>query len=172
MDRSQAIGTALLFALFYLVVVYNSPTEEEQAAMQQRQDSLNMAQQQKEVDTTSITEIAELPDTINDQMPTEQQSLETFTLKNDKIELTFSNKGAQIVGAVLQDHFQILKDEDHNKTKRLLPMMDHPENLYEYRISGVNGQSLRTGDIYFSGKQSGNRLTFSSNSNGVPFNIV
>ena len=169
MDRSQAIGIALLFGLFYLVMVYNAPSEEEQAAMQQRQDSLNALQTPPPSEDEEVAPIALPKDTVSQDTTVPQIKEEVYTLENDVMILRFSNRGGKIIGAELKNHYQVLMDEEKNKTKVPLSMMDNPDNSFDYVVRGVNQATLSTNDHIFSADVSGNTISFEGNINGQAF---
>ncbi len=173
MDRTQLIGIVLIFTLAYFFMVYNTPTEEELAAQKRQQDSI-AAIQNPPLDTVS-SEVKIIsgdstnqndtttPDIVQEEIVQE----ELFTLENNLMTITFSNKGGQIVEAELKEHYQILEDEEHNQTSVPLKMMNHPDNRFGYDIRGLNGQRVNTSELFFSGKQDKNEITFSKQIDGV-----
>lgn len=167
MDRSQGIGLVLIFILAYFFMVYNSPSEEELAAQQRAQDSLAALEQSNPVtlgDTASLETInGSGGDSTTATMQTPPQKEETYTIENELIKISFSNKGGQIIGAELKEHNQILEDENHNQTKIPLTMMDNPDNVMSYVIKGLPQGTLNTADVFFNVETNGNTITFKSN---------
>lgn len=171
MDRTQAIGITLLLGLFYVFMVFNSPSPEEQEAMQRRQDSLNAIQTAPAPETETTIAPISPQDSNGNALPIQSIQEEIFTLSNDLISIDFSNKGAQIVEAELSKHFQMIMGENHEKTKVPLKMMDNPEDYLSFKVKGVNGGTINTGETIFQGRKSGNRVTFNQTIQGVPFEI-
>lgn len=176
MDRTQLIGIVLIFTLAYFFMVYNTPTEEELAAQKRQQDSIAAIQNPTPDSlTAAVKEIHQDTSLGTDSLvgvTAEEEVIEEelFTLENNLIKITFSNKGGQIVEAELKEHYQILEDEEHNQTSVPLKMMNHPDNRFGYDIRGLNGKRLNTSDLFFTGKQTNNTLTFSKQLDGVSIN--
>jgi YidC/Oxa1 family membrane protein insertase len=174
MDRTQIAGIVLIFALAYLFMVYNTPSEAEIEAQKRIQDSIAALQQVPEPDIAVSDELNNngssqaLDQDTSVQVIAQEESL--YYLENDKIKVTFSNKGGQIVEAELKEHFQIHEDEDHVQTKTTLKMMNHPKNRMEYQIKGINNSTLRTGDLFFNASQQGNSITFKYTSGNIQLN--
>jgi len=113
--------------------------------------------------------IAIVPDSTNDiQLQNQYASfassasgVESFqTLENDRIKLTFSNKGGRIVSAVLKDYKQFQKNENgKEELKGPVTLLDNERNKFEY-ILDINNKSISTGDLYFEPIVSGSKITY------------
>lgn len=159
MDRNTVIGLLLIFGLFYLWAQINAPTEEEQLAMQRKQDSIAAAEQPVLPDTDvknagqDFNNALDTPGPERDIAVSEEVIPEfidtSYTLENDKLQLTFSNIGGQIREAWIKDYKKISLNEEGKEVESPLYLMNDPENKFEYVIPKSQGGYISTGNIPF-----------------------
>ena len=191
MDRNTVIGTALIIGLFIAYIFLNAPTAEEREAMQLRQDSIRQA----ELLVDEVAEKTNPSEVINseDQLPqtdslsqidlqrkygdfaslskgTESESI----LENEKLKITFSNKGAKIKEVMLKEHFVIAEDENHEEEKIPLSLMKDERNSFNYKIQDPgSGRYVNTEELFFEVSQSGTGISFkatTANGQRIEFN--
>ena len=144
MDRNSIIGIVLIFAILIVFSVMNQPSEEEVQEAKRRRDSVAMveAQQAKELDQqqqqqqqTQQTVTAAIEDTVNAGAELQQKidqfgvfgtaaigEQEFFTIENNLMEITLTNKGGRIYSVRLKNYV----------THDSLPLMlfDGPETMF------------------------------------------
>jgi YidC/Oxa1 family membrane protein insertase len=182
MDKNQSIGLMLLLALLMGWFYITAPTAEQIEQEKLKQDSIaqsllvNKSANQVadieedifvadevvspiEVDTTQA-------DNSLDNADAKPVSAQDYTLKNDKVTVTFSNKGGMINEVLLHDHKKIAVDDDNQEVKIPLKLMDDPKNVFEYILPLKNKGSLSTKKILFDTKVDGQTITFTGNLGG------
>lgn len=160
MDKNTIIGFILIGLILFGYTWYSRPSEDQVAAMKQYNDSI--AQIEK-AELSALDEISDTATTLTatDTLPVidkdSLQKIETLkaygafasaavgeeemiTLKNDLATITFSNKGARIYKAVLNEY----------KTYDSLPLtlFNGEENDYGF-IFKTSGRIINTSDLYF-----------------------
>ncbi len=188
MDRNTVIGMTIIFALLMLWAYLNSPTEAEIAEQQRIQDSLEMVQNNaiagdsttaetnriSDTTTSIVSEVESTPDSVKQLQLQSQfgpfaesvQGEETFLeLENDKLKVTFSNKGARITNALLKEYYKIVDDEERKEQKVPLNLLEDKKNKFEYilPVPSIQGGQLSTADLYFEGRAEGNSVVFKAN---------
>ena len=118
MDKNSIIGFVLIGLIMVGFFGYQSHEMKKQAAIQAQIDSVNLAEQIRQ-DSIKAAYLAEHPeDTVVLSAPAERavytdsllnvaaaaDSAELFTLSNDKLELTFTTKGAMPYAARIKDY--------------------------------------------------------------------
>ena len=127
MDKNSAIGFALIAALLIGYNLWTAPTEQEMKAHKAKQDSIAAANtpsdtlfEEQTVTDTALQKPAKTAPVKLDSLQLAAQELihrdkygvfakaakgssKTFTLENNKLSLTFHNKGAGIVDAELKN---------------------------------------------------------------------
>ncbi|HRX12365.1 MAG TPA: membrane protein insertase YidC, partial [Draconibacterium sp.] len=161
MDKKSIIGIVLIFAILVVFSIINQPSKEEIEATKHRRDSLALVekqnelllqqqiQQQSEIENSTIGN-----DSINAenqlQKNTEQFGVfgsaalgneEFYTLENNLMKITFSNKGGRIYSVELKNY----------QTNDSLPLIlfDGPKTLFGLNFFARN-RSIKTQDLYFS----------------------
>ncbi|HPE75205.1 MAG TPA: membrane protein insertase YidC [Draconibacterium sp.] len=161
MDKKSIIGIVLIFAILVVFSIINQPSKEEIEATKHRRDSLALVekqnelllqqqiQQQSEIENSTIGN-----DSINAenqlQKNTEQFGVfgsaalgneEFYTLENNLMKITFSNKGGRIYSVELKNY----------QTNDSLPLIlfDGPKTLFGLNFFAQN-RSIKTQDLYFS----------------------
>ncbi|MFW5756172.1 MAG: membrane protein insertase YidC [Tangfeifania sp.] len=162
MDRNSIIGIVLIFAILVVFSVMNQPSDEEIQEAKRRRDSIAMVeaqqareleQQQQQTQETQQTVTAAIEDTINADDELQQKidqygvfgvaaigEQEFYTIENNLVEITFTNKGGRIYSVRLKDYV----------THDSLPLMlfDGPETLFGLNFFSQN-RSIQTDQFYF-----------------------
>lgn len=193
LDRNQLIGIFLLFGIFYLWTILNRPTSEEIAEQQRIRDSI--AQTQMAVlDTqasTALLDSGEIPPDavqapqISDSIrllqesqrlgsfaPSSQGTDRDFVLENNLVKITIGSKGGSIKDVELKKYQKILLDEENEEYKVPLHLLNDEKNVFEYQlpVRDAAGGLVRTSDLYFNGKLTGNQLELTARGvNGLAF---
>ena len=109
-NKSTVIGWILIFAVMVGFIWMNQPSEEqlaEQARLRAVQDSIALVQAQQELDQ-SMAEARYnqilLQDSTSALFLAAQGEEQAFTLENEVVRLTFSNRGARVTSAILKDY--------------------------------------------------------------------
>jgi YidC/Oxa1 family membrane protein insertase len=161
MDRNSIIGIVLIFAILVVFSVMNQPSEEEVQEAKRRRDSIAMveAQQAKELEQQqqqtqeTLQTTASVEDTANADAAMQQKidqygvfgraamgEEEFFTLENNLVEITFTNKGGRIYSVRLKNYV----------THDSLPLIlfDGPETIFGLNFFAQN-RSIQTDQLYF-----------------------
>lgn len=162
MDRNSIIGIVLIFAILVVFSVMNQPSEEEVQEAKRRRDSIAMVeaqqareleQQQQEAQANQQEVTAAIEDTINADDELQQKidqfgvfgvaatgEQEFYTIENNLVEITFTNKGGRIYSVRLKNYV----------THDSLPLMlfDGPETLFGLNFFSQN-RSIQTDQFYF-----------------------
>ncbi|HOI47705.1 MAG TPA: membrane protein insertase YidC [Prolixibacteraceae bacterium] len=160
MDRNSIIGIILIFAVLVVFSIVNQPSKEEIEAMKHRQDSIQQVeaakalQLQQQQQQQQVAEQVVLPDSVvADQLQQEKINQfgifgaaalgeETFyTLENNLVKLTFSNKGGRIYSVELKEY----KTYDGKP----LILFDGPETQFGLNFFAQN-RNIQTDQLYFS----------------------
>jgi len=186
MDRNTIIGLLLIFGLLLVWQYLTQPSSEEMAEQQRMQDSIALAQRQAD----SITrlelaqqkknqveaEVSALQDTLIDSVQVRQKNAaaygpfaaaadghkQTYTLENDLMEVTFTNKGGRIAEVVLKDYYKLIEDKKHKELKIPLRLLEDPKNKFEYLLplAGTKQGQVSTEDLYFEADVQGQTIVF------------
>ncbi len=176
MDKNSWIGLGLIFLLLIAWQYFTRPTAEQIEAQQRIQDSLAQVQDSLANINTAV------PDTLPEQTviaapPQQLDSVtlarsfggfasqatgeeKTYTLENELVEITFSNKGGRIVDVFLKDHVQTTLTEEKKQERVPVRLMEDPKNRFEYLFPGSDGGQVSSQDLFFDVYQEGNTLTF------------
>lgn len=189
LDRNQIIGIILLFGLFTLWTWVMKPSEEE-LRQQRLQDSLAQVEldmaaelEQKSAGTMELIDSAyegartstgtgvdsaavdaALQARFGSYAAAANGQEESFVLENDKIRITFSNKGGVITDVLLKDYEQIKLDEDRKEYKVPLHLMNDANNVFEYvlPVNGAMNNTVKTSALFFEGRKSNNAIVFTA----------
>ena len=109
-NKSTVIGWILIFAVMVGFIWMNNPSEEQRAEYERAQavrDSIALVEAQKELDK-SLAEARYNQTLLQDSTSVlhlaAQGEEQTFTLENELLKLTFSNRGARVTSAVLKEY--------------------------------------------------------------------
>jgi len=159
MDRNSVIGILLIFVVLIIFSIINKPSREEIEAAKQRQDSVALAEAERERIDTVEKELAvkENVAAAGDSVSTEnvlQQKIDQlgvfgaaslgeqkfYTLENNLLKITFTNKGGRIYSVELKNY----------TTHDSLPLIlfDGPETLFGLSFFSQN-RSIQTDQLYF-----------------------
>ena len=176
-DKNTVIGFILIFGLLYVWTVINRPSPEELAARQQ-QDSLARVEQLAEVEnspqeSTKSLEARQQKPAVPDSVraayaaqklgafgPASTGTEQEFTLENDLMTVTISNKGGHIKEVRLKDYEKVTLDDARQEQKNPLALLEDEKNVFEYilPVASAAGGIVRTSDLYFEVDQSGSSL--------------
>lgn len=160
MDRKSIIGILLIFVILIGWQYLMKPSEEEIAAQQQRRDSIAQVEAQRAAeqqrlleeqealkssvvtgDTASLKQVKQARADEFGVFGNVSMGEEVFsTLENDRIKITFSNKGGRIYSVQLKDY----------QTYDSLPLMlfDGEKTLFGLNFFAQN-RSIQTDQLYF-----------------------
>lgn len=183
MDKNTLIGFALIFVLLIVWQQFNTPTQEELDRQQQVQDSIELAQQQQDVQIAEAEEaappsiqeeIATLPDSLRDEKlagifgpfsgaGAGEEKL--ITVENELMTLVLSNKGGRIKEVTLKEFKKNVLTEEKEEIEKELKLLSDEKNKFEYLLPIANLPSggVRTGDLFFDVQQQGNEVVFRAN---------
>ncbi len=158
MDKKSIIGIVLIFAILVVFSIINKPSKEEVEAAKHRKDSIAQVELQNELlkqqaEEQQNNEIAAPVDTISkaDELKQKTDQLgvfgnaaigeeEFYTLENNLMKITFSNKGGRVYSVELKNYV----------THDSLPLMlfDGPETIFGLNFFAQN-RSIQTNQLYF-----------------------
>jgi len=181
MDRKQLIGLVLIFVLIALFSWYNNRLAEPQLASELTQDSIQ-AQQDTQADTSNIIEQA--PQVVQETTSTDSiQSLQqkmlygdfynsasgeeqSYTLENERLKLTFSNKGGRITEAWLLKYNGVEEGPKHEEIYVDLKLMNNENSGFEYLLPVRNTRDgvIGTSDLFFNVQTTSKSIEFTATS--------
>ena len=145
-NKSTVIGWILIFAVMVGFIWMNQPSEEqlaEQARLRAMQDSIAMVEAQKELDQ-SLAEArynqALLQDSTSTLFLAAQGEEQQFTLENELVRLTFSNRGARVTSAILKEYT--------NQEGLPLELFNADDESINFMLDGKN-ENIVTEKLYF-----------------------
>ena len=145
-NKSTIIGWILIAAVMVGFIWINKPTEEqlaEQARLRAAQDSIALVQAQQELDQ-SLAEARYnqtlLQDTTSALYQAAQGEEQTFTLENELVRLTFSNRGARVTSAILKEYT--------NQEDLPLELFNQDDESINFMLDGKN-ENIVTEKLYF-----------------------
>jgi len=160
MDKKSIIGIVLIFAILVVFSIINQPSKQEIEAAKHRRDSITQVEAEKEVLLKQQLEQAakenaiSATDTVNPenqiQENTEQFGVfgtaaigteEFYTLENNLMKITFTNKGGRIYSVELKNY------QTHDSLPLIL--FDGPKTQFGLNFFAQN-RSIQTSQFYFS----------------------
>ena len=180
MDKNTITGFLLIFGIVILWQFVMRPSEAERAEVQRLEDSLAQVQQQRidnevvvDAGQQPVAPAAELPDSLQNLLyqrdfgafaPSAAGEAGTTTLENDKMRITFDNKGAKIVDVWLKDYKVLAADSLLNDVYTDLHLLNDSRNKWEYLlpVPGAGNGYVSTNDLYFRPQVSGTTVTFTA----------
>jgi len=183
MDKKQIIGFVLIFALLIIMQIVNKPSEE-QIALQEEQDSIAQVEKQKELDTNETyntvsnnnTSLNSTP--LNDSLTRIQMDgifgpfansasgeEKDFSIENEDVVITFSNKGGRIKKVFLKKYETWLEGENHELVKSPLELLSDTRDKFEYilPINGARNNKVNTSELFFDVSKNGKSISFNLN---------
>lgn len=159
MDKKSIIGILLIFAILVVFSIINQPSKEQVEAAKHRRDSIAqvelqnaLLQEKQEAEKNSqivATEIDSAAVTDELQLKTDQFGVfgaaaigeqEFYTLENNLMKITFSNKGGRIYTVELKNY------QTHDSLP--LKLLDGPETQFGLNFFAQN-RSIQTNELYF-----------------------
>jgi len=189
MDRNSIIGISLIFILFFVWQYLTQPSPEEVEARQRQQDSIQQVEAQRTdslaaLETAAETssspeatnEVAE-PDSLRNQRlagafgpfaAAAAGTEKTSVLENEKVRITFSNKGGRITEVFLKEFHKIVKDSARNDVEVPLVLLADDNNEFNYflPIASLPTGGVNSAELYFEPTISGNEITFRASAGG------
>ena len=185
MDRNQVIGFILLFVVVIGWSIFTTPSPAELARKKAYEDSIAASQVVEQNPTTPITinensttsqldPYAGMPDSLKALALTPQFGVfasaasgdnQQYVLENEDVQLTFSSRGGFISNAVMKKHVVTIDPiTGRDTTEMPLTFLSDPQDRFELilPVSGTTNGHISTQDLYFSGSQSGNKLTLTA----------
>ena len=145
-NKSTIIGWILIAAVMVGFIWMNQPSEEqlaEQARLRAVQDSIALVEAQKELDQ-SLAEARYnqtlLQDSTSALFFAAQGEEQAFTLENELVRLTFSNRGARVTSAILKEYT--------NQEGLPLELFNQDDESINFMLDGKN-ENIVTEKLYF-----------------------
>lgn len=170
MDRNQLIG----FALIFIILMWWSSIRIDQAPIEELTSEEYSEYVEANQDTAKISTAAETTTIPSDSMasgalqsqyasfaPSAVGTASKHILENDKLRLTFSNKGGKIISAIIKDHYKYVENEDGEEIRVPVELMENERNKFEY-ILNLNNRTISSEDLYFKVSKQGNKITFTA----------
>lgn len=156
MDKKSIIGIILIFLILVVFSVINQPSKEEIEAAKHRRDSIAKVEAEKVAEQQQVTDIVpqELstdsisPDNLIQSKIDELGVFganaigeeEFYTLENNLVKITFSNKGGRIYSVQLKEY------QTHDSLP--LVLFDGPETRFGLNFFAQN-RNIQTNQLYF-----------------------
>ena len=145
-NKSTVIGWILIAAVMVGFIWMNQPSEEqlaEQARLRATQDSIAQVEAQKALDQ-SMAEARYnqtlLQDSTSALFLAAQGEEQNFTLENELVRLTFSNRGARVTSAILKEYT--------NQEGLPLELFNQDDESINFMLDGKN-ENIITEKLYF-----------------------
>lgn len=158
MDKKSIIGIVLIFAILVVFSIINKPSKEEIEAAKRKKDSIAQVELQKslleqQAQQEQQNETIALKDSVSqaDELKSKTDELgvfgnaaigeeEFYTLENNLMKITFTNKGGRVYSVQLKNYM----------THDSLPLMlfDGPETKFGLNFFSQN-RSIQTNQLYF-----------------------
>jgi YidC/Oxa1 family membrane protein insertase len=165
MDKNSVTGMVLIAIIIGAFMWWSQPSEEEKAAQERYQDSMQQVELNKQLETISLQEKEKAENavpiqdgTIADSIVQEQLNNkygvfadvvsgenQFYTLENNKVKITLSNKGAKVYSVELKD-FKTFEGKP-------LILFDGDENIFGFNFFH-NNRILNTNNLYYTVDQS------------------
>ena len=170
------IGMGLIFLLLYLWMQYTAPKPQaKQEPTPQTTEQTAQAPQNQQVaqqpTAAPVPATAVGADSVKSALTLAQYgvfaSASTGTekdevLENDKVRITFSNKGGRIKEVFLKNYSKINSDTAGNDIKTPVRLLEDAKNHFDWElpVNGVVNGKVNTGDLYFTPSINGNTISF------------
>lgn len=145
MDKNTLVGFALIGAVIIGFSIYNRPNQEKVAQMQREQDSIVAVQaKQERLKTQQVVQKQTIQPVALDStalfFAASQGTEQTVILKNEKVEVTLTNKGGRVAKAMLKDY----NDQEHKP----LVLFDGKDAMMNFTFDGKT-ENLQTQNLFF-----------------------
>jgi YidC/Oxa1 family membrane protein insertase len=153
MDKNSSLGIGLLMALLFGYIFYNQQTQKLDKA-QKLNDSLanKINTPTVPLDTISIAKA----------LDTNQALLQTNTLENEDVVITFTNKGAMPQSVMLKK----FKTATPVEARKPLYVFDKDQNEFDLNFNSANGTVVHSKALLFTPTVTGNSIKY-TNANGL-----
>ena len=178
MDKNTAIGLTLIFLLFFAWQYFTAPSAAELQAKKRMQDSIAQVRQGKN-DVLANNEVAPKAEELQPKIPDSVLALrmagtlgpfaaagfgdeQAFVLENDKLRVTFTNKGGRVKEVFLKEYAKMTRNKKRKDVKEQLFLLNANENRFDYFLPMANLTSggVNTGDLTFKAEKVGDALVF------------
>ncbi len=182
MDKKQLIGLVLIFGLFYAWSLMNSQSKRQMEAQQQYEDSLARANAPVQEETLAIEDVpsrvdapSNVPIAGTDSLVDARLSYQygpfytaargeekEYTLENDLMKITFSNKGGFAKKVLIKDHYKLELQEDKSEIKKDLYLLEDAKNQFRYElpIAGVPNNHVKSDELFYEVSEASNEISF------------
>ncbi len=185
MEKNHIIGFILLFATLFVMSYLNKPSELELEKRKRMQDSIAAIRISKDslneeaIATSEFvnpTPVATVPDSIMMIQNTGiygafsassmGEEVEHF-LENEKVKITFSNKGGMITSVLLKDYVKKIYKRGEETLEEPVVLLGDERNKFEYLLPVGSAASgvVSTSDLYFDVRKNGQTIIFSAKTN-------
>ncbi|MBA3647658.1 MAG: membrane protein insertase YidC [Chitinophagales bacterium] len=171
MDRNSVIGFVLIFLLLIAYIFYNTPSQEENAKIKHRQDSIALLNNQHSIqDSSGETGMQNSPAPAINNAPepstaqnifkdTAVKAAQNYSIENELIKVILSNKGGKVVSVELKKY--------KTSEQRPLILFNESNNKFNYVFFAGTNQ-VETNNLLF--QTIGNSFTvFNADSNSIIF---
>lgn len=189
MEKNHILGFIFLFATLFVWSYINKPDAAELEKRKRMQDSIAALEIPKDtlsketiaIANQQVTSGVEVSDSVrllqNSSTfgPFTSASLgseQEFTLENEKIKITFSNKGGKIVSAELKEYTTRSYEKGEITNEEPVVLLNDERNKFNYLlpVATVPSGAVNSEDLYFQAQKNGNSITFTvPTSNGGSF---
>jgi YidC/Oxa1 family membrane protein insertase len=187
MDRNSIIGLLLIGAVLIGFSLWNAPGAEELAQRQKTQDSLIAVEQKAKleaaaaanaaktalpaavIDTLSLSGNEQLTDSLRALQLQQQfgsfaaaaEGTETFTtIENDKLKVTFTNKGGRVHAVELKEY--------KTSSKKPLILFESDSTVFGLNFFAQN-RNVSTNNLFFEPVKKGNKIAYRLNAPGYGY---
>lgn len=166
MERNQIIGFGLIFLILLGWSIMNQPTPEEIEAAKEKaklEEELQAVEEGQDVAPVTTFEAPATRTTTPGQLgifaTAASGDEKSYTLSNDLLKLSLSNKGGRIKYAELKEHFKVLSQPKEEEVKELVKLFEDEKNKWGYDIQ-LTDRVVNTEDLFFEARPSGNSISF------------
>jgi len=183
MEKNHIIGFLLLFSTLFVWSYLNKPDAAELerrkvmrdsiAAVEAAKDSLNVEAAKSNAVVNNLVQNVEVSDSallaknsvlFGPFAPSSVGEEETVVLENEKVKVSFSNKGGKIKSVWLKGFTKKHYKRGEETTETPVILMDDERNKFNYLLPVASAPSgaVNTEDLYFDVQKNGNSVTFSA----------
>lgn len=159
MDKRSIIGIVLIFAILVVFSLINQPSKEEVEAAKRKRDSITQVEAEKAIAAQKEAEIQNEQNQVSEDTTATAQDLaqkrldefgafgnsaageeEFYSLENNLMKITFSNKGGRVYSVLLKGYQTFDGDS--------LILFEGPETIFGLNFFAQN-RSIQTEQLYF-----------------------
>ena len=168
---STFIGIGLIFLLLFLWMQTSKPPKQEPAPEQQQTAQQSAPNNQQPAAPVNNPATPAQNDSANQVMTNARFGVfaaasmgteQVETLENERVRITFSNKGGRIKEVFLKNFEKVSVDSAGKETKNPVRLLEDDKNRFEYElpVNGTASGKVLSSDLYFTPTKSGNTITF------------